>query len=712
MSEDLDLSKKVKNEIKSHNNDNELDKEKLIQELEVHQIELEHKNQELKRFQNEIIRMRDKYHNLYELAPVGYITFDKEGVIKEINLRGAQLLGLERKFLIDKPFIIYLPPQAQDDFFEHLQQVWQKKSLNSCELTIRKKNSEQSNIYLESSYINFSGEGGRNEYIQSSLTDITSLKENQRELSKLSKALEHSPATVVITNAAGNIEYVNPEFEETTGYKRNFVLNQNLRILKSGEHTADFYKKMWDKILNGESWHGVFRNKKKNGELYWEDASISPVIDSDGNIVNYIKVAKDITREKETEKKLFLYAESLRETNRELEKTTSKLNGRIKKAEEMHQQFLPKNLPQIEGISLASHYQPAQIIGGDFYNVISFENLLILYIVDISGHDIDGALLNIFIRETINSYLLKHHDYKSHLNPAAMIHFIYQKYCDENFSEDYLVCIIIGILDLDNMKFVISNAGIQIPPLYITNNGEIIKYDNANLPISSIFDSEYFAQNKIYEYEVQVEKGAALIISTDGLIEEVSDGAMFGLTRYKDIFSDHHYIAPELLIDVFKKNFRKICGLNQSQDDITMLALRRDLDIIDSFKMKLSSKIESLYIVKHKCQAFLSKYINDINAVCGGILELFSNALEHGNKLDESKMIELDIIITSKYIRITIEDSGQGFVWQDLVMCQKECLEELKKDSERGRGLLIAKKSFDFFWYNNKGNKVYLYKLR
>ena len=138
--------------------------------------------------------------------------------------------------------------------------------------------------------------------------DITESKRSEEELRKLYRALEQSPASVVITDTQGNIEYVNPKFEEITGYRSEEVLGQNPRILKSGDKTAEDYKEMWDTIISGRVWRGQFHNKRKDGAIFWESASISPVRGTDGEITHFIAVKEDITAQKRAEDQLRLNA--------------------------------------------------------------------------------------------------------------------------------------------------------------------------------------------------------------------------------------------------------------------------------------------------------------------------------------------------------------------------------------------------------------------
>lgn len=135
--------------------------------------------------------------------------------------------------------------------------------------------------------------------------DITQQKEAELELKKLSIAVEQSPTSVIITNPDGVIEYVNSTFIELTGYSSNEAVGKKPSILNSGHQADDFYKKLWDTITSGKTWTGDLLNKKKNGELYWESANITPVFDDHGQITHYLGVKEDITERKKVEQELF-----------------------------------------------------------------------------------------------------------------------------------------------------------------------------------------------------------------------------------------------------------------------------------------------------------------------------------------------------------------------------------------------------------------------
>jgi PAS domain S-box-containing protein len=136
------------------------------------------------------------------------------------------------------------------------------------------------------------------------IQNITKRKQSEIELQKLLRAIEQSPVSVLITDSNGIIEYINPKFTAITGYSLKEIIGKTPRILKSDEMPLKFYNDLWATISKGKEWFGEILNKKKNGELFWEYASISPVFNLNGEITNYIAVKEDISEKKNTERKI------------------------------------------------------------------------------------------------------------------------------------------------------------------------------------------------------------------------------------------------------------------------------------------------------------------------------------------------------------------------------------------------------------------------
>ena len=176
--------------------------------------------------------------------------------------------------------------------------------LENQEVLFLNQQQETQYILLSSKLINFN----QKEAILLLPKDITPQKNIEEQLKILSQACEQSPVSIVITNHQGLIHYINPKFEEISGYTLAEVIGQNPRVLKSGETSPEEYQYLWQTISGGQTWHGEFHNRKKNGELYWEKASISPIVNHQGVITHYVAVKEDITLRKQQEEQLYLQA--------------------------------------------------------------------------------------------------------------------------------------------------------------------------------------------------------------------------------------------------------------------------------------------------------------------------------------------------------------------------------------------------------------------
>ncbi len=136
------------------------------------------------------------------------------------------------------------------------------------------------------------------------LQDITERQRSEERIRQLSMAVEQSPTVVVITDLQGQIEYVNPRFTETTGYRAEEVIGGNPSLLKSGHTPQEVYRELWGTLTAGKMWRGEFRNKKRTGELYWEQALIAPICDADGRASHYLALKEDITERRDLEDQL------------------------------------------------------------------------------------------------------------------------------------------------------------------------------------------------------------------------------------------------------------------------------------------------------------------------------------------------------------------------------------------------------------------------
>jgi PAS domain S-box-containing protein len=187
---------------------------------------------------------------------------------------------------------------------------------NYFQAELRMKMKDDSYKWIMSRGMAIFDKTGKPYRMSGSHTDISESKEMEIRLQTLTRAIDNAPVSVVMTNKEGNIEYVNPKFTEITGYQPEEAMGKNPRILQSGKQSKEFYKELWDAILKGEEWNGVFINKKKDGELFYEGASISSIRGSDGEISHFIAIKEDITEKVESEQLLLTALEKAEESDK------------------------------------------------------------------------------------------------------------------------------------------------------------------------------------------------------------------------------------------------------------------------------------------------------------------------------------------------------------------------------------------------------------
>ena len=272
------------------------------------QILNENLEQKVKERTHELEQSEQKFRDIAELLPQAIFETDLQGKITYTNKYGYKLTGYSLKDL-KKGISIYqaVDPTEREMLKRNIQQKLKGRSTSPNEYNLITKKATKKPILIYSSPII------RNEKIEGLrgiLVDISTRKKYEEELKKLSQAIEQSPASVVITNLDGEIIYVNSSFTKISGYRKSEAIGKNPRILKTEHFSKSYYKELWDTILNGKKWTGEFKNKKKNGEIYWEYASISPIVNDQNEIISFVAVKEDITERKKIEQELILAKEA------------------------------------------------------------------------------------------------------------------------------------------------------------------------------------------------------------------------------------------------------------------------------------------------------------------------------------------------------------------------------------------------------------------
>ncbi len=239
----------------------------------------------------------ESFRRLFDSNPFPTWIFDLETLrFVAVNDSAVALYGYSRAEFLAMSVADIRPPEDRPEFEARIEIVRRDPS-PSTGYRARHRRCDGSLLEVEvySSAHVFQGRPARVVVIH----DVTASSRAERELRKLTRAVEQSPASVVITDLEGNIEYVNPKFTELTGYKAAEVLGRNPRVLKSGVTPEETYREMWAALRAGGVWQGELCNRRKDGSLFWEEASISPLVDSDGRVTNYVAVKEDVTERKQ-----------------------------------------------------------------------------------------------------------------------------------------------------------------------------------------------------------------------------------------------------------------------------------------------------------------------------------------------------------------------------------------------------------------------------
>ncbi|HKI79908.1 MAG TPA: PAS domain S-box protein [Ignavibacteriaceae bacterium] len=254
----------------------------------------------------------EKYRSLAEASQDMIYIIDRNDNIIYLNTYAASQFRVSPDEIIGKKRSEILGGNQNERQYKAIKKVFETKKASFIESEVQFPGK---NLFIGTWLVPITNPDGKIVSVMGVSRDITERIVQEIQLRKFSRAVEQSPVSIVITNIEGNIEYVNPIFSKITRYSFEEVLGKNPRILKSGENPDSLYKNLWLTISAGKIWKGELHNKKKNGELFWEYASISPIFDKNGKIINYIAVKENITERKIAELELLAAKEKAEEMN-------------------------------------------------------------------------------------------------------------------------------------------------------------------------------------------------------------------------------------------------------------------------------------------------------------------------------------------------------------------------------------------------------------
>ncbi|MFP4017029.1 MAG: SpoIIE family protein phosphatase, partial [Halanaerobiales bacterium] len=398
----------------------------------------------------------------------------------------------------------------------------------------------------------------------------------------------------------------------------------------------------------------------------------------------------------------------MKNTKEEIQLLYDQLSANLEKARILHERFLPDELPIIEGMSLDIYYKPALKIGGDFYYFLQYKDKKIFYLSDVSGHGLDGALVNIFVREMMRTYLDLVSEGLVKLEAHSINKFLAQKYRDENFPEDLFFCILIGILDVPSSSIEFSNAGFQFPPVLIDYEGIVREVEVYGPPITALTPDYYYVSRKI-----SLEKDEAVFITTDGLMEETDDNnVMFAEGRIKKVLAESYCLPVKYIIKYLNQQFHNHFGGDVASDDVTFFYLKNTEEKIDKYSFKCYQNQTDLRKVIKELSSLLDDYEIDKDELAMAVNEAVANAFKHGNENREKSFIEISLELKEDLFILNVRDQGSGFNWINEKYKRTDIdIEKIYQNGTGcGMGLYLINKLFDFVFFNETGNCIYMIK--
>ncbi|WLR52092.1 SpoIIE family protein phosphatase [Bacillus tianshenii] len=379
--------------------------------------------------------------------------------------------------------------------------------------------------------------------------EITKRQKNEREMGELLEqfrlnisALKVAAHAIIITDKMGRISWVNPAFTTLTGYAEHEAVGKNMHILKSGIHDVQFYEDLWSTILSGQVWSGEITNRRKDGTIYHEDTSITPVTSKNGEITHFVSVKQDITERKNMAKKL---------------------EEELRVAKQVQQSALSPPLHD-EYIDLSALYLPSTELAGDMYSWFKIdEHRYGIFVFDVMGHGVSSSLVSMSVRSVMRGFITKSVEpisVISELNQHLLQLFQYNRY----YTNHYLTAIYIEINVAEKTGQYINSG--HPPAFLICDDGEIQQLSKGSMPVG------LFEEFPIVKGEFSYEENIRLLVYTDGLIEALSKDFDVGMKQLSDFYNSCRSLSSNETIGKMHQHIQD--SVVKQSDDICVVHLK------------------------------------------------------------------------------------------------------------------------------------------
>ncbi|MGZ4731188.1 MAG: PP2C family protein-serine/threonine phosphatase [Terriglobales bacterium] len=359
----------------------------------------------------------------------------------------------------------------------------------------------------------------------------------------LSQVVEQIADGVLLTDRQGFILYVNPAFETMTGFSADDVRGKTPRILKSGLQEPALYQRLWSKVLAGHAFRATIANRKKTGEIYHVEETITPITDETGKASHFVAVMQDIS-------------EALNRQEQEVQ---------LRLARQIQQKFY-RGAPTVAGFDVAAAAFPAYETSGDYFDFIPLpHNRLGIAVGDVEGHGFGSALVMALTRAYGHSFAamgLEVDQILSQVNRMLV----------EDLGDGCFVTLMLASLDLDARSLVYAGAG-HIPGYLLNSSGSTEHTLESSGPPLGLFPNLRFSRNP----PIFLHPGQLLVLLTDGVTESMSpNGKEWGSTGALNYLVTHRDRPAQQLVDGLHHEALRFTCNEPQKDDITSVILKVD----------------------------------------------------------------------------------------------------------------------------------------
>jgi sigma-B regulation protein RsbU (phosphoserine phosphatase) len=375
------------------------------------------------------------------------------------------------------------------------------------------------------------------------LRDTTRIKRKIQQIELLSNVVDGTADAVIVTDRGGRIEYVNPAFEAATGYSRTEVLGRNPSILKSGAHTGEFYAGLWKALVEGQVFRGTFINRKKSGELFFTEQTITPIRKPGGGITHVVSVGKDVT---------------------ELRRAAAR-ESTLLLARSVQQRLFPSSQPLVPGFDIYGATFVADVTGGDYYDFIPLPGeCLGILVADVSGHGVDSALLMAETRAVLRATA------QATSEPGEILTAVNRVLHADTEAHRFATLLFVS-LHVPSRSLAYASAG-HTPGYLLDGRGAVkAELPATGLPLGLFPRSPYETRSPL-----RTEEGDTLVLMTDGVTDcGTPERELFGAGRGLEVVRSSLAGRSSDIVEGLYRAVRAFEKGGPQRDDVTIVVVRR-----------------------------------------------------------------------------------------------------------------------------------------